>query len=234
MTIVHLDLETTGLNPTRCQILEIAAIATDLNGDELSRFSTLVKPVCNIQEVDPVVIEMHAANGLWREALARGVTIQEADKALAAWFLSLPASGKLELVGRSIHFDQGFLKVHCPAASSCLSHRLRDVSMLERQLEEWGVYEAPIGERPSHRAMDDVEQQLAAWKRVKEHLQAPKPPAYQTPAEHIHAALLGLECTVGWEDGRGWTRASQEAPSTSLVIDLLVALDDLAPDGKLA
>ncbi|KKN26495.1 hypothetical protein LCGC14_0874110 [marine sediment metagenome] len=42
MKYVSVDLETTGLNPETCQVLEIGAVAQELGGDELGRFHIIL------------------------------------------------------------------------------------------------------------------------------------------------------------------------------------------------
>lgn len=48
-TIVWFDLETTGVNTTTDRIIEICLIKTDLGGNQISKFYSLVNPGSNIQ-----------------------------------------------------------------------------------------------------------------------------------------------------------------------------------------
>lgn len=43
MIYVSIDLETTGLDPNNCQILEIGAVAQELGGNEIERFHSILK-----------------------------------------------------------------------------------------------------------------------------------------------------------------------------------------------
>ena len=70
MRYVSIDLETTGLDPDKCQIIELAAIIDDLVTplEELPKFRYLVKEP--VYRGEPYAFSMHAA--LFREIVAGG------------------------------------------------------------------------------------------------------------------------------------------------------------------
>ena len=57
-SIVWLDLETTGVNTVTDRIIEICLVKTDLEGNFLSKFSTLVNPGTDV-EIRPEAFEKH-------------------------------------------------------------------------------------------------------------------------------------------------------------------------------
>lgn len=88
--IVWLDIETTGLSPTQCHILELAMVLTDIEGNELrlnsveSKFNSIVMPcnistahlgpkeytrLGNIYEIDSLFSKLFATNGLFKDHL---------------------------------------------------------------------------------------------------------------------------------------------------------------------
>lgn len=70
--LVWIDLETTGLDPERHALLEVACIITDDALNEVARFESVIglpvngdgRPV-QFHETDEFVRNMHTANGLW-------------------------------------------------------------------------------------------------------------------------------------------------------------------------
>lgn len=88
--LVWLDLETTGLDPREQIILEVAAIVTDDQLNEVARYQRLVhydqaahfaaltgdetdeqlKELSDNHDIHPNVLRMHAKNGLWRDVAA--------------------------------------------------------------------------------------------------------------------------------------------------------------------
>lgn len=72
--IVWVDIETTGLDPQKDHILEVAVVVTDDNAFEKASTSALVKPVgCSIADLIPAlhprVVEMHTKNGLFTDLM---------------------------------------------------------------------------------------------------------------------------------------------------------------------
>lgn len=70
MSLIFVDLETTGLDPAKERILEIAVIVTDDSLVELGRYHRVFGVAREIpfKALEPVVQKMHVANGLWWES----------------------------------------------------------------------------------------------------------------------------------------------------------------------
>ncbi|MGN6103517.1 MAG: oligoribonuclease [Kofleriaceae bacterium] len=96
--LLWIDLETTGLDASTDHVLEVAAIVTDDNLDEVARFHRVVyspraDKVCHAlatglvapgmhHTVAQAVVEMHAKTGLWAES-RRGQALATVDSDLA-------------------------------------------------------------------------------------------------------------------------------------------------------
>lgn len=93
-----MDLETTGLNPSKNSITEITAIQFK-NGQELDKFSTLVKPTEAIPE------EVEAITGISNEMVANSPALVMALSDLCSFVGPSPI-----IVGHNISFDIRFLQ----------------------------------------------------------------------------------------------------------------------------
>lgn len=170
--LLFLDVETTGLDPGRDDLLEVGCIlTTDAPAlEERWRFDIRiahdwarwgVRP-----NVHPAVEAMHTASGLW-DALhwTNGVWgCAAVESAILRKIQGLGVKrGDAMLAGFSVHFDREVLRVRMPILHRYLSHRVIDVSTVRH------LYWATRGERPAqeaaHRALADCDQALAELRR---------------------------------------------------------------------
>jgi len=164
-----LDLETTGLDPARGRILEFAAVlCEDAAGDDFAitrSYAGVVHydaAVLDSLVIDTRVVDMHTANGLWRDVAASTTRPHEIDEFLAALADELTGGAlhAVTLAGSSVHFDLAWCCVHLPAFRERLSHRVFDVSTLRRAAEAWAPATVwPV--RDAHRALSDITASIA-------------------------------------------------------------------------
>jgi oligoribonuclease len=153
-----LDLETTGLDPHTCHILEWAVVlaADDADGDmqPIEQYSSVIGTKALVLAMDPYVTKMHTANGLLAECAVSDTTLKESEEFLIALIGGHETRGVV-LAGASVHFDLAFLRVHMPRFAKCLSHRVLDVSTLKAAERAWGdgFADATV---VAHRALSDV------------------------------------------------------------------------------
>jgi oligoribonuclease len=169
--LCFLDFETTGLDPTRHEPIEVAAVVTDDRLNELGRFESLIVP----EQVswwtwDKPALEMHHQSGLLDLCLERGPALEFVGDELFTFLAStVPASAQIHLAGNSVHFDRSFLRAYFPEIERRFHHRHLDVSSVRIAAEVFAP-DAPglSGEKP-HRAMADVLrsiQELRHWRRA--------------------------------------------------------------------
>lgn len=154
--LLWVDLEMTGLSPEKDRILEVAAIATDFEFNEIAQFESVVKvPEELIKE--RMVGEFWEKNTESRDALiaqnASGKESAEVEKDLLE-FVKTNFGEEVYLAGNSIHQDRKFIDREWPELASKLHYRMLDVSA-------WKVYfENALGKkfvkRDMHRALDDI------------------------------------------------------------------------------
>ena len=151
-----IDLEMTGLEPEKDKILEVAAIATDTDLNEVARYEAVVK-------VDEELMKSRMVGDFWeknsgsRDALiaqnASGKPVEEVEKDLLD-FIDKNFSKEIYLAGNSIHQDRKFIEREMPELNKRLHYRMLDVSA-------WKIYfENALGKKfikpENHRALDDI------------------------------------------------------------------------------
>jgi oligoribonuclease len=187
--MLFLDLETTGLDPKRDAVVEVAAIlveADTLNRVWQSGNILIHTPVPLWQyNLEPAVVEMMKKSGLlWNHNIERERPSMKgqppAPRRLPSFEYAMakiygdiinvlksmgepPPFGEwITLAGFSVHFDMGFLKEQAPVFASHCHHRIMDISTLRRFLQQWTDVELWTG-ISAHRAYEDCE---LAWKAL--------------------------------------------------------------------
>jgi oligoribonuclease len=164
--LAWMDLEMTGLDPTRHVIVEIATLITDDDLNIVAEGPDLVIHATDEQlaAMDDVVRNMHTRSGLLPAIQASTVTLQEAgDATLAFLNEQLPDLAKTPLCGNSIGTDRRFLAAWLPEIEDRLHYRSVDVSTVKELARRW--YPAAVSAAPrkhgSHRALDDIRESVA-------------------------------------------------------------------------
>lgn len=165
--VVVLDTETTGLNPSSCSLLEIAAIRMR-GGETVGTFQTFVDPGHAIPS------EITELTGITQADIAGAPTPREAVEALAEF------AGDCNLVAHNASFDQQFIMrqanpgelpgqwIDTLSLSQIVLPRLKSHRLLDLA--------AAFGlSTPTHRAMDDTVALGALWRILLAGIQAMTP-----------------------------------------------------------
>ncbi len=178
--LVWIDLEMTGLDPLRDQIVEIAAIVTDAELTELDAgLSFVVRPpdLTILDGMEQVVVDMHTESGLITE-IAEGIPIAQAEAAVLAYVQThVTEPGRAPLAGSSVYVDRGFLAAHAPALDDYLHYRLVDVSTLKELARRWypRIYFNAPTKRGGHRALADIRESIAELRYYRQTMLAAQP-----------------------------------------------------------
>ncbi len=194
--VVILDTETTGLDPARCSLLEIAAVRMSGN-TIIDRFETFVDPACRIPE------EITELTGITSDDVAGAPQAQDAVAQLAAF------AGSCNLIAHNAPFDQSFIMPQAKAGTltgswidslslaqillpRLKSHRLADLAY------------AFATKKPSHRAMDDVEALTHVWRILLA--------AMQNMTPGLAAYISGLSPQTSWPLREYFKQAASAMP----------------------
>lgn len=174
---VFLDLETTGLDPNLCDILEVGIVVYDKNFNKLGVFNGVAHyrdpRRDNPTWIDPYVLEMHTKNGLWDECDHSGNSLKAVELA-AIEFLKEGGWDKLPMCGSTINFDRSFLAHHMVRLHDIFHYRNIDVSSFK---SVWRMYGMPdletIEAASNHRAVADCEDSAMALLAMLAELEFP-------------------------------------------------------------
>ena len=156
--LLWIDLEMTGLDPEQDKICEVAAIATDMELNQIATYEAVVK-VDNQLMQDRMVGEFWEKNSASRDALiaqnASGKPIAEVERELLD-FVTQNFSSKhpVYLAGNSIHQDRKFIEREMPELNKHLHYRMLDVSAWKIYFEN--ALNKKFTKSENHRALDDI------------------------------------------------------------------------------
>jgi oligoribonuclease len=161
-----MDLEMTGLDPSRDVIVEIATLVTDDQLELVAEGPDIVvhQPPEALAAMDPIVVEMHTKSGLLREIASSSVSLAEAGEQTLAFIKAhVPEPRTVPLAGNSIGTDRRFLAAYLPEIEEYLHYRSVDVSTVKELCRRWypEVLAAAPEKGGGHRALDDVRDSVA-------------------------------------------------------------------------
>ncbi len=176
ITLVWLDLETTGLDPQNNSILEISVALSKL--DDPFKVRHAYHAVFGLPpqvKFQPGALALHEKSGLLAECQRSTTTLRHAWAVLDKLIVQQDRSNMPTLAGASVHFDHEFLKMAdgwFPSELQLtrrLSHRHYDVSAVKLFCRSLGMPVIPKGE--AHRAVADVDEAVKHAKLCAEWLQ---------------------------------------------------------------
>jgi oligoribonuclease len=190
--LAWMDLEMTGLDPTRDVIVEIATLVTD---DELNIVAEGPDLVVHATEeqlanMDQVVVGMHTGSGLLEQIRASTITLEEAGAATLEFLKAhIPEPRSVPLCGNSIGMDRRFLAAYLPEIEDYLHYRSIDVSTIKELARRWYPADLAAFDRKSsaHRAMDDIRESVDELRYWREKVFRPVEPTQDRGAPTTQA-----------------------------------------------
>jgi oligoribonuclease len=175
-----MDLEMTGLDPTRNSIVEIATLITNDDLEVVAPGPDLViaTPPEQIASMDDVVRTMHAKSGLLDAMQTSTTTLAAAGEATLAFLRQHITDAKtVPLCGNSIGTDRRFLAAWLPEIDEFLHYRSVDVSSIKELVRRWypEVYAHAPKKAGAHRALEDIMESVQELRYYRD--QAFRPPS---------------------------------------------------------
>ena len=177
--IVWIDCEMTGLSLTDDALIEVAALVTDFDLNQLGDGVDVVitPPPTALAQMDPFVREMHTRSGLLA-ALDSGTTMEQAQKQVLSYVREwVPEPRKAPLGGNTVATDRGFLTRDMPELEAWLHYRIIDVSSIKELSRRWypRVYFNAPAKSGGHRALADIRESIAELRYYREAVFVPSP-----------------------------------------------------------
>ncbi len=156
--LLWVDLEMTGLDPKEDRILEVAAIVTDWQMNEIATYTA-------VKKVGPNLMQTRMVGEFWdkfpkvRDALmaqnSEGKNGRTVENELLEFIDEhFAADERVLLAGNSIHQDRKFIENEWDRIDARLHYRMLDVSAWKVVFD--GRYKKRFAKPESHRALEDI------------------------------------------------------------------------------
>jgi oligoribonuclease len=189
--IVWIDCEMTGLSLQTDALIEVAALVTDFELNQLGDGVDLVikPPADALEQMDDFVRTMHTTSGLLAE-LDGGTTMEDAQAQVLAYIREwVPEPRTAPLGGNTVGTDRGFLARDMPELEEWLHYRIVDVSSIKELSRRWyprAYFNAPA-KSGGHRALADIRESIAELRYYREAVFVPRPGPDSAAAKEMAA-----------------------------------------------
>ncbi|MDX1994822.1 MAG: helicase C-terminal domain-containing protein [bacterium] len=211
--LVAIDLETTGLNPTTDDIIEIGAVRMK-EGQVIEEFSTFINPG------NPIPPHVTSITGITSADVANAPTIQTVLPKLSAFI------GNAPVLAHNLSLDMGFLQQRYGIVRGNTRIDTYDLASVllpsaARYNLSWLVQSAGIVLENAHRALDDARAAgLLYWWLWQKVLALP-----HTTLQEISAAARNIE----WDAAAVFTAALRESKTSTRDQQLSLETDIFDP-----
>ena len=168
--LIWIDLEMTGLDPSRDSILEIAIIVTDHDLVEIAEGPVLViaQPLARLDSMDEWNRSHHQRSGLWGRSLEEGVELAQAQRLTLEFLKAQVGPGQSPMCGNSICQDRRFLAREMPELERYFHYRNLDVSTLKELARRWApAVLAGVSKRGAHTALLDIRDSISELRHYR-------------------------------------------------------------------
>ncbi|MFZ9595394.1 MAG: oligoribonuclease [Bdellovibrionia bacterium] len=161
--LLWIDLEMTGLDDLRDQILEVAAVITDWDLSPLEEYHAVVFQSEDVlSQMNDWCKKTHGESGL-TQAVSQGKPLTQVETELAAFALRhFKSQDRIVLAGNSIWNDRRFIDRCLPQFARHLHYRMIDVSSFKEVYRE--KYNLSFQKKNTHRALDDIQESISELK----------------------------------------------------------------------
>jgi oligoribonuclease len=196
--LVWVDCEMTGLDLRRDALIEIAVLVTDSDLRVLDEGIDIVitAPDELLENMQPVVRDMHAGSGLTEAVRDSTTTVAEAEQTVLDYLRKhVPEARTVPLCGNSIATDRAFLARDMPELDAFLHYRMVDVSSIKELCRRWypRVYFSQPQKGLAHRALADIKESIRELRYYRATAFVPLPGPTSEQAQKAAAEVLSAD-----------------------------------------
>ncbi|XP_051971817.1 oligoribonuclease, mitochondrial-like [Xyrauchen texanus] len=166
--MVWVDLEMTGLDIEKDEIIEMACIITDSDLNIIAEGPNLIinQPDKLLDSMSDWCKEHHGESGLTQAVRDSTITLQKAEYEFLSFIRQHTPPGQCPLAGNSVHADKKFLDKYMPQFMRHLHYRIIDVSTIKELCRRWFPVEYKLApqKKASHRALGDIQESIKELK----------------------------------------------------------------------
>jgi oligoribonuclease len=170
--LVWIDLEMTGLDTTRDQIIEIATLVTTGTLELVAEGPVLAihQPDAILEAMDQWNRTTHAGTGLIERVRASRLTAADAERQTLEFLTQHAEKGASPMCGNSICQDRRFLARQMPELERFFHYRNLDVSTLKELARRWApdVFNG-VKKTSSHLAIEDIRDSVRELEYYRRH-----------------------------------------------------------------
>ena len=169
--LIWIDLEMTGLNTQKDDIIEIATVVTNQQLEIIAEGPELV--IHHAEEVmkkmDEWNTKHHGKSGLTQKVIMSKTSMRDAEKQTLAFLSAHVETGTSPMCGNSICQDRRFLARQMPELENFFHYRNLDVSTINILSSIWNPKVAKgVKKSSTHRALDDVKESISELAHYRE------------------------------------------------------------------
>ena len=170
--LIWIDLEMTGLDPQRDQIIEIATVVTDARLEVLAQGPVIAihQPADILDAMDEWNTRHHGDSGLTRRVQESTAGTADAERETLEFLRHYVPPGKSPMCGNSICQDRRFMARLMPELEAFFHYRNLDVSTLKELARLWKPeLMAGFAKKGAHLALDDILESIDELRYYREH-----------------------------------------------------------------
>lgn len=171
--LIWIDLEMTGLDTDRDEIIEIATIVTDKHLNTLAEGPVLAvhQPDAVLDAMDEWNTRQHGGSGLVERVRNSRTSMAEAEEQTLEFLRQWVPERASPMCGNSICQDRRFLARQMPKLEAYFHYRNLDVSTLKELARRWAPeVAAGFNNDSSHLALDDIRDSITELAHYRTHL----------------------------------------------------------------
>src|SRR5690554_7446639 len=170
--LVWLDMEMTGLDPTKERIIEVAVVVTEPDLSVVAEGPVLVvhQPEILLEAMDNWNKSTHGKSGLIDKVRASTLTEAQAEERMLEFLAQHVPAGKSPMCGNTIGQDRRFMVKYMPRLEAFFHYRNLDVSTLKELALRWKPeVDRSFVKQARHEALADIYESIAELKHYREH-----------------------------------------------------------------